>query len=125
MELTEIIMALLSCGMIILLCIIVGVLVAREIDRRNDNEIDLGINQDCEERRQFHRDAAVYFENGLIHEIYNTKDYSICNFANHGYALFFYPISKRTKEANSVLGPVGIFLSVNFIKKLLKILYIS
>lgn len=117
MELTEIIMALLYCGMIILLCIFVGVLAAGEIDRRNDNEIDLGINQDCEERRQFHRDAAVYFENGLIHEIYNTKDYSICNFANDSYVLMMYPFSYRTRMYDRKHGTLGLFFDNEVYKR--------
>ena len=81
--------------------------------------IYLFCNRNEEGRQQFYRDAALYFENGLIHEIYHTKNYSICNFANYGYALFFYPLSKKTKEAFRTLGPVGIFLSTDYIKELI------
>ena len=120
MESTEIIKLLMFCAILVLLCIIEGLHEGRENDRGNGKKLDFGINMDCERRRQFLCDSAVYFENGLIHEIYHTKNYSICNFANDSHVLMMYPFSYRTRMYDRKHGTLGLFLTTKFIKGLIR-----
>ena len=63
------------------------------------------------EREEFLKDIEKYREAGVLKEIFNTDDFSICNISNQCYAIFSY--------YKSELGQCGILMSPDRIREII------
>ena len=69
-------------------------------------------NKNYISKEMFYKMSQVFFEEGLLNEIYSSDKICICNAANAGYIVFNYTISK--------LGPIGVVVETKYIEALIE-----
>lgn len=70
-------------------------------------------------KESFYNDSDLFFQEGILREIYSTDTFSICNVANHNYAFFPFSTSESRLFTSKKEGHLGIFISINFLRKVL------
>ena len=69
-------------------------------------------NRNYISKDMFYKMSQVFFEEGLLKEIYNSDKITICNVCNAFYMVFNYTITES--------GPIGIVLETNYMEPLLE-----
>lgn len=60
-----------------------------------------------DKKQQFYQDALPFFESGILKNIYENDELTICNLANKGYCAFNY-IKTKDGQAGIIINPVNV-----------------